>query len=64
LLGFENASVAGEIKARTGNLAQASQTRLSESGGGSPKPSARAFAQAGGSGFERETASLRRGELA
>jgi len=29
-------------EARTSNLAQASQTRLSESGGGSPKPSLRA----------------------
>ncbi|QCD78314.1 hypothetical protein DEO72_LG1g1946 [Vigna unguiculata] len=31
-------SVAGESRARPGNLAQASRTRLSESGGGSPKP--------------------------
>jgi len=64
LLGFENASAIGEIRARTGNLAQASQTLLSESGGGSPRPSARVVAQAGGPGFEQETASLRRGELA
>ncbi|QCD81046.1 hypothetical protein DEO72_LG2g1370 [Vigna unguiculata] len=28
----------GESRARPGNLAQASRTRLSESGGGSPKP--------------------------
>jgi len=64
LLGFENTSAAGETRARTGNLAQASQTRLSESGGGSPRPSARVVAQASGPGFERETVSLRRGELA
>jgi len=63
LLGFENTSVAVETRARTGNLARASQTRLSESGGGSPRPSARVVAQASGHGFERETASLRRGEL-
>jgi len=50
--------------ARTGNLAQASQTRLSESGGSSPRPFARAVAQASDSGFEGRTASLRRGELA
>ena len=50
--------------ARTGNLAQASQARLSEAGRGSPRPSARVVAQAGGSGFERENASLKRGELA
>jgi len=31
-------SVAGESRARPGNLSQASRTRLSESGGGSPKP--------------------------
>ena len=64
MLGFENAFAASEIRARTGNLAQASQTRLRESGGGLPRPFARAVAQAGGLGFERETALLRRGELA
>jgi len=51
-------------RARADNLAQASQARLSETGRGSPKPSARAAAQAGGPGFERKNASLRRGELA
>ena len=51
--------------ARTGNLAQVSQARLSEAGRGSPRPSVRVVAQAGGSCFERENASLRPvGELA
>jgi len=50
-VGLENISAAGEYRARTGNLAQASRTRLSESGGGSPIFSARAIAQAGGSVF-------------
>jgi len=36
LVCLENISAAGEYRARTGNLAQASRTRLSESGGGSP----------------------------
>jgi len=31
-------SAASESRARPGNLAQASRTRLSESGGGLPKP--------------------------
>jgi len=43
---------------RTDNLAQASEARLSKTGRGSPKPSARAVAQAGGPCFERENASL------
>jgi len=37
LAGLIDASVVGEAMARTDNLAQASQTRLSDSGGGSPK---------------------------
>jgi len=64
LVGLENTSTADEFRARTGNLAQASPTRLSESGGGSPRPSARVVAQAGGPNFKRKTASLRQGELA
>jgi len=36
-LGLKDTSAAGETRARTDNLAQASRTRLSESGGGSPK---------------------------
>jgi len=52
------------IGERTDNLAQASQARLSETSRGSPRPSARAVAQASGHCFERENASLRRGELA
>jgi len=51
LVGLENTSTAGEIRARTSNLAQSSQTRLSESDGGSPRPSARVVAQAGGPDF-------------
>jgi len=39
-------SAAGESRARPGNLAQASRTRLSESGGGSPKPFSPKVAQA------------------
>ena len=50
-MGLGNISAAGEFRVRPGNLAQASQTRLSESGGGSPRPSARAVAQAGGLEF-------------
>jgi len=51
LVGLENTSAAGEIRARTGNLAQASQTRLSESDGGLPRPFARVVAQASGPDF-------------
>ena len=58
-MGLENISAAGEYRARTGNLTQASRTRLSEFGGGSPKPSARAVAQAGSPVFGRDPASLR-----
>jgi len=42
-------SVAGESRARPGNLTQASRTRLSESGGGSPKPFSPKVAQAANS---------------
>ena len=63
-MGLENTSAAGEFRARTSNLAQASRTRLSESGGGSLRPFTRAVAQTGGPIFERDTVSLRRGELA
>ena len=42
-------SVAGESRARPGNLAQASRTRSSESGGGSPKPFFPKVAQAANS---------------
>jgi len=38
LFGSEYTCVAGEIRARTVNLAQASRTRLSESDEGSPTP--------------------------
>ncbi|QCE14337.1 hypothetical protein DEO72_LG11g1336 [Vigna unguiculata] len=41
-------------KARTGNLAQASRTRLRESDGGSPRPSARVVAQVSGPNFLSE----------
>ncbi|QCE06376.1 hypothetical protein DEO72_LG9g1388 [Vigna unguiculata] len=51
------------IRARTVNLAQASRACLSEFDEGSPRPSARVVAQAGGSDFERGSILLRRGEL-
>ena len=54
LVGLENTSVVGEIRARTGNLAQASRTRLRESDGGSPRPSARVVAQVSGPNFLSE----------
>ena len=47
----KDTSAAGETRARTGNLAQASRTRLSEFGGGSPKPFLRKVAQATSSLF-------------
>jgi len=62
--GCENVTAARRTGARTDNLAQASQARLTETGKGLPKPFARDVAQVGGLCFEREIASLKRGELA
>ena len=50
--------------ARTDNLAQASLSRLSETGRESPRSFARVVAQVTNLCFERENVSLRRGDLA
>ena len=64
LFGYENVAVVGRTMARFDTLAQPSFSRLSKTGRDSPMPFARAVAQACYLRFERENASLRRGDLA